>query len=662
MPTSMLLRSLFIATVSSNKYLLTPSLHILSFFAKPNRSFLFNVDRNPVLKALLKPTLYNQFCAGETERETTKCVSQLKGLGFKGVILTFAKETVFDNKTQTADHLSSTTKKFHEMEAAVTDDTDIEAWRVGTLKTVDLISEGDILAIKTTGAGPAVVEAFARGEFPPQQMLDALDEISVRCKERGIQIIVDAESQKWQKGIARTTLELMRKYNTDGKAVIYQTYQAYLKATPSRVEHHLAEAQKDGFTLGLKLVRGAYMATDDRSLIHDTKQDTDNAYNGIAQGALRQQIGDFGASGSNAKPFPSVNLFLASHNRESVLDAHRLRQQRLEAGLPTVPVAFGQLHGMSDEVSFSLLAEKDTTGNPPEVLKCSTWGTMGNLCTPILKSLINSNADTKAQFSKYIACVHSKASEQRLSSLFSEHKDSGKLTISRGANAKAVTDADIVILGVDPSAVETTLKEEGIVSALKGKLLISVAAGWPRESLEKLVSDNSDADRTWVLRTLPNVAAQVSQSLTAIEDPAEGFPEKYMEIADAIFSQVGKAVHIAPRLMDATTAVGGSTPAFWAVICDAFIDAAVAVGLPRPIAQAQIYQSMKGTAEMLQSGVHPGLLKDQGTSPEGCTIGGLMVLEEAGVRGALGKALREAVTIARLMGKVEHINDTRRNE
>jgi hypothetical protein len=148
MPTHMLLRSLFIATVSSNRFLLLPSLHLLSFFAKPNRNFLLNVDRNPVLKAILKRTLYNQFCAGETERETRSCVQQLKDLGFKGVILTYAKETVFDTKSKTADHLSSTSEKFHEMEAAVTDDTDIEAWRVGTLKTVDLISEGDILAIK----------------------------------------------------------------------------------------------------------------------------------------------------------------------------------------------------------------------------------------------------------------------------------------------------------------------------------------------------------------------------------------------------------------------------------------------------------------------------------------------------------------------------------
>jgi pyrroline-5-carboxylate reductase len=90
------------------------------------------------------------------------------------------------------------------------------------------------------------------------------------------------------------------------------------------------------------------------------------------------------------------------------------------------------------------------------------------------------------------------------------------------------------------------------------------------------------------------------------------------------------------------------------------IDAAVAVGMPRNTAQTMIYQSMQGTAALLQSGVHPGILKDQGTSPEGCTIGGLMVLEEAAVRGHIGRALREAVTVTRLMETTTHVNDTRR--
>ncbi|KAI8934828.1 hypothetical protein NX059_008509 [Plenodomus lindquistii] len=290
----------------------------------------------------------------------------------------------------------------------------------------------------------------------------------------------------------------------------------------------------------------------------------------------------------------------------------------------------------------------------------------GNLGTPILKALLDQPKDSQAQqFSKFIACVHSERSEQRLNSLFQDHIKSGTLVISRGDNTTAVRNSNVIILGVDPSAVEATLKEDNLAQALHGKLLISVAAGWPREKLEALVSPDpsqEDEEKTWVLRTLPNIAAQVSQSLTAIEDPAPDFPSHHMKTADSIFSSVGRAVHIAPRLMDATTAVGGSTPAFFAIICDALIDAAVAVGLPRHVAQAQIYQSMRGTAEMLQSGMQPGELRDQGTSPEGCTIAGVMVLEEGGLRGTVGRALREAVTVARAMGKEGdvHVNDTRR--
>lgn len=147
----------------------------------------------------------------------------------------------------------------------------------------------------------------------------------------------------------------------------------------------MAEAEKDEFTLGLKLVRGAYILSDNRALIHDTKEDTDNAYNTIAQGALRQRLGPFGGK---HRLFPSVNLLLASHNRESVMAASALHRQRVVAGLPTVPVAYGQLHGMSDEVSFLLLVEKDKGGISPEVFKCTTWGSMGECVGYLLRRAV----------------------------------------------------------------------------------------------------------------------------------------------------------------------------------------------------------------------------------------------------------------------------------
>ncbi|KAG9569193.1 proline oxidase, partial [Aureobasidium melanogenum] len=386
----MLLRSLFVATISSKRYLLIPSLSILSFLSKPGRGFLLNVDKNPLIHAFLKKTFYDQFCAGETRGETKKTCQQIKDLGFQGVLLTFAKETVFDHRTCTEHSVGEAALESIEnslpLDPKVVVNADIESWRKGTLDTIDLLGETDYLAVKLTGAGPEVTKAFAEKRPLPQQMLDALDEIAFECKNRNARILVDAESQRFQWGIMDATIDLMRKFNRDGRALVYNTYQAYLKSTPTTLEKHLTLASDGCFTLGLKLVRGAYINSDERSLIHDTKQDTDDAYDTIAQGALSQQLGTFGSQGS--RPFPSVNLFLASHNKQSVFTAHDLHQKRLRAAEPTVPVGYAQLQGMSDQVSFGLLKLRDNNGSSPEVFKCSTWGTMSECLAYLLRRAV----------------------------------------------------------------------------------------------------------------------------------------------------------------------------------------------------------------------------------------------------------------------------------
>lgn len=156
----------------------------------------------------------------------------------------------------------------------------------------------------------------------------------------------------------------------------------------------------------------------------------------------------------------------------------------------------------------------------------------GNLGQPILSSLLNeSGSDKHAKFERYIACVRSEISEKKLSEKYPEAVKSGKLSVSRGDNVKAAEDADVVLLGVDPADVESTLKQDGLSDALSGKLLISLAAGWTRAAIEKLLS--SSKDKIWVIRTLPNIAAQVSESLTAIEDPGKDIPKEFVEITDA---------------------------------------------------------------------------------------------------------------------------------
>lgn len=261
----------------------------------------------------------------------------------------------------------------------------------------------DSTAPRLTGAGRAVTTALAADESLPTQMLGVLDELCIECKNRNMSMIVDAESQEYQVAIDKVTLELMRKFNQDGTAVVYNTYQAYLKKTPKNVTDHLIEASKGGFTLGLKVVRGAYILTEERSLIHDTKEDTDHSYNGIAQGALKRQLGNVGSPGPGSVKFPAVKLLLCGHNKESLSDALRLHQDRVKNNLPTVPIAFAQLHGMSDALSFSLL-QQNTKGLPrPTVIKCSTWGTLGECLAYLLRRAVENKSAVMRTTDEHLA-------------------------------------------------------------------------------------------------------------------------------------------------------------------------------------------------------------------------------------------------------------------
>lgn len=295
---------------------------------------------------------------------------------------------------------------------------------------------------------------------------------------------------------------------------------------------------------------------------------------------------------------------------------------------------------------------------------------LGNLGSAILSGLLGNSSDSESTalpFSRFMVSVRTDASVTRLQNQFREHNT--KVSVFKNENVRVVRDSDVIILATDPVDVELALA--GVRGQFSEKLLISVAAGWTREKLQTILygsaavynlGDRDSPYRSWVIRTLPNVAAVVHQSLTIIETPDAKLPLEYLKLTRSIFDRVGKTMVLPPKLLDAATAVGGSTPAFFAVICEALIDAAVAVGVPRDVAHASIAQSMLGTAHMIQHGMHPGAVKDKGTSPEGCTMSGLMVLEENAVRGHVGRALREAVTVSRLMGTREHLNDTRKYE
>lgn len=135
-PTSTLLRSLLVTTVSGHRILRVPALSILMALSKA-RGYLLGVEKNPVIHWFLKKTLYNHFCAGEREDQVRDTIRQLKDTGLRGVILTHARES--SHGTPSAQELGNEANPYCET---------LHAWKEDVLKTVDLIDDGDFLAIK----------------------------------------------------------------------------------------------------------------------------------------------------------------------------------------------------------------------------------------------------------------------------------------------------------------------------------------------------------------------------------------------------------------------------------------------------------------------------------------------------------------------------------
>lgn len=131
------MRSLLVAGITSHPMLLAPGLAILNFLSKP-RGPLFNIEKNPILHTILKNVMYNHFCAGENAGEVKATIQNIKNMGFRGVILTYAKET--SGKTSNEKDVSNG--------ESTGVDTEIMAWHRGVLQTVKMIGDGDFLALK----------------------------------------------------------------------------------------------------------------------------------------------------------------------------------------------------------------------------------------------------------------------------------------------------------------------------------------------------------------------------------------------------------------------------------------------------------------------------------------------------------------------------------
>jgi pyrroline-5-carboxylate reductase len=208
-------------------------------------------------------------------------------------------------------------------------------------------------------------------------------------------------------------------------------------------------------------------------------------------------------------------------------------------------------------------------------------------------------------------------------------------------NLEAAQRADVILIGVKPIQVPALI--ETIKPALSTeKLVLSFAASVTTKSIEAA----SGIDLA-VIRAMPNTPAMLAAGITAL-CAGRFVSDAQMAIAQRIFQTVGRTVVVDEKHMDAVTGLSGSGPAFLYIIIEALAEAGVNVGLPRDVATLLAAQTTYGSARMvLETGYHPALLKDAVTTPAGCTVDGILELEEGGLRVTLIKAVKRATQRAK---------------
>ncbi len=208
-------------------------------------------------------------------------------------------------------------------------------------------------------------------------------------------------------------------------------------------------------------------------------------------------------------------------------------------------------------------------------------------------------------------------------------------------NRAAAKKADVILLCVKPQVVGRVIDE--IAPKLNAdKLLISIAASVPAEYIERRLKAKAP-----VIRAMPNTPSLVGAGITAIS-PGKHAAPKHVELAKRLFDAVGKTVVVDEKNMDAITGLSASGPAFIYIILESLAEGGVKVGLSRELATLLAAQMTLGAAKMvIETGHHPALLKDTVTTPAGCTIDGILELEEGGLRVTLIKAVVKAAQRAK---------------
>lgn len=212
-------------------------------------------------------------------------------------------------------------------------------------------------------------------------------------------------------------------------------------------------------------------------------------------------------------------------------------------------------------------------------------------------------------------------------------------------NRQVARESEMILLAVKPQYLHEVLAD--IHDELRGKAVLSIAAGWTMQMLQAEMAESGIE----LLRAMPNTPVKTGEGMTAI--CAENtFTKPHFDFVMQLFSAVGRVAVVPEKLFDGVIAVSGSSPAYLYMMLEAMGDAAVREGLPRKIAYEMAAQSMIGAAKMLlETGEHPGMLKDAVCSPAGTTIEAVASLEKSGFRSAVMEAMAVCAEKSRQMAK-----------
>jgi len=213
-----------------------------------------------------------------------------------------------------------------------------------------------------------------------------------------------------------------------------------------------------------------------------------------------------------------------------------------------------------------------------------------------------------------------------------------------GSNIEVVTKSDLIFLAVKPYMFPDILKE--IKEEVKDKILVSIAAGVTISSMEDILG----ADKK-IVRAMPNTPAFVGEAMTSVT-PNKNISEKESKAVTELLESFGKIEEVGEDMIHAVIGASGSSPAYVFMFIEAMADAAVLKGMPRDKAYKFAAQGVLGAAKMvLDTGIHPGQLKDMVCSPGGTTIEGVAELEKSGMKGSVISALIKCMEKSEEMSK-----------